>query len=518
MTAASEIKAKPRKKAKSKRRKLYDLHTWVGFHLALIMFVVLLTGTIATVSNEIDWLIQPDMRVDPSGAETPGQAVSWTQMEEAIKDYDPDLTIGSIYTVAGDHFALRARTTDEFGRAIFTHVDQWTGEVTGRTHPMTVQRVFRDLHRYLFMPNVIGLPVVTSMAFILAISLYTGLKTSRNWRTLLFRVRTDKGARIMIGDAHKAAGLWSIWLITIMIVTGVWYLIEFGVNVGNRIAAPPPAVATATTKAPTEIAPTVRFKPMGDFIAASETAFPDLKPATIFMPNRPGATAGVQGHVGNPLIRVRANNVRINAVTGAVESVNKSRDMSTYRYINEMADPLHFGFFGGLPTKLLYFLFGIALTGLSASGVWLTWKRLKTKAPTRAQFATVPVMMLSMYFFVGWYDRQQGPDIPQFETPITNIASSVSITAELRLACMQDGAKLRARLSAGNAYVAIRQLELDVGETTLSSRTTHFGRTVSAYFDMPDKLPADGLSLIAPESGTVWTWSGLERQDASCKD
>jgi uncharacterized iron-regulated membrane protein len=36
-----------------------------------------------------------------------------------------------------------------------------------------------------------------------------------------------------------------------------------------------------------------------------------------------------------------------------------------------MADPLHFGSFGGWPVWLLWFLFGAALTALSFTGVYL---------------------------------------------------------------------------------------------------------------------------------------------------
>jgi len=156
---------------KSSRRKLFKLHSWVGFHLAFIMAIVLATGTIATVSNEIDWLIQSDMRVTPGD-----KRVSWQTMTDAVNEFAPNSTILTI-----------------------------TDIVTGTTGLITVQRVFRDLHRYLFMPSVIGLPVVGSMAFILLISLYTGLKTARNWKTLMTRVRTNKGSRVLIGDAHKAA-------------------------------------------------------------------------------------------------------------------------------------------------------------------------------------------------------------------------------------------------------------------------------------------------------------------------
>ena len=74
----AQTDAKPRKK-KSARRRLYDLHTWVGFHLAVIMAVVLFTGTFATVSNELDWLTQHDMRVSPDGEKEIGRHTSELQ-------------------------------------------------------------------------------------------------------------------------------------------------------------------------------------------------------------------------------------------------------------------------------------------------------------------------------------------------------------------------------------------------------------------------------------------------------
>ena len=136
------------------------------------MSLVLVTGTIATVSNEIDWLIQDDMRVIPGK-----EKVSWQIMASAINKYAPDVHIVTIEALHGDYLAHRATVITEHGERYFIHVNQWTGEVTGKTGLITVQRVLRDMHRYLFMPKLIGLPVVSSLAFVLLISLYTGLKT-----------------------------------------------------------------------------------------------------------------------------------------------------------------------------------------------------------------------------------------------------------------------------------------------------------------------------------------------------
>ena len=44
------------------------------------------------------------------------------------------------------------------------------------------------------------------------------------------------------------------------------------------------------------------------------------------------------------------------------------RELNLHQRVGEMADPLHFGYFGGYWTKVPWFLFGLATTGLSLSG------------------------------------------------------------------------------------------------------------------------------------------------------
>ncbi|MEM0930318.1 MAG: PepSY-associated TM helix domain-containing protein [Pseudomonadota bacterium] len=508
----------PAKKPKSNRKKLYALHSWLGFHLAAIMALVLFTGTFATISNEIDWLIQHDMRVSPDG-----EMVSWGEMERAILDYAPGHTIRSLSAMEGDHFAYRARVVDPYGRVNFVHVNQWTGEVTGETHLLTVQRVFRDLHRYLFMPNYIGLPLVTSLAFVLAISLYTGLKTTRNWRTIMFRVRTDKGTRILMGDAHKAAGLWGIWFFVVIIVTGVWYLIEFGVSIGYVVSKADlselrPRLAQERVEA---FGPVIKDRPLEEVVTAARAAYPELKITHIQYPSGATGLFGVQGMVGNPVIRERSNTVYLDPETLDVVSVRKWKESSLFYALNEMADPLHFGFFGGLPTKLIWFVFGAAMTGLSITGVWLTWKRLKTMQPSKTQYATMPVLLVSMLFCTAWYDRFQGPSIPAAETMLAETMLEGGVRAQLHVALDTIGEPtglVRLTLESARGRVAVKEAVLTLnGETTGAERPRVFGRTSESRFEVaPDMLSnvsnvdIDVTFIGAHQRTASWALSGSD--------
>ncbi|MEM6898601.1 MAG: PepSY-associated TM helix domain-containing protein [Pseudomonadota bacterium] len=396
MTTVAE-QPKPKKK-KTAKRKLYDLHTWLGFHLALIMSVVLFTGTVATISNEIDWIFQHDMRVSPDG-----ERVSWSTIEAAAKAYAPDHMLTRLEVGKGEHFAYRASFTRPDGKRYFVHVNQWTGDVTGTTGALTVQRFFRDLHRYLFMPSMPGIIIVCSMAFVLAVSLYTGLKTTGKIRKVATRLRREKGTRVFVGDLHKAAGVWSVWFFVVIITTGIWYLAEFGAAVGGARFEPPRPGVSAERVA--EYGDVMRVMPADEIIAKATDAFPGWEPKEIFYPSRPGQALSVWGRADDVLVRSRANRVFMDPVDGTMIKVQKSGDIGWVAYLNEIADPLHFGTFGRLPTKLIWFVFGVAMTGLSITGVWLTYRRLKKVSVSKSQFATMPVLLLSLLAGTSYINR-----------------------------------------------------------------------------------------------------------------
>jgi uncharacterized iron-regulated membrane protein len=76
---------------------------------------------------------------------------------------------------------------------------------------------------------------------------------------------------------------------------------------------------------------------------------------------------------------------------GRLLATVQGQELSVHQRIAEMADPLHFGTFGGLVTQTLWFLFGAALTLLSLSGVYLfglrTAESLRPRRPRAGAIA-----------------------------------------------------------------------------------------------------------------------------------
>lgn len=386
-TRTGEGAAARRPAAKTWKRRLFDLHSWLGFQLVLLFSLVLITGTLATLSHEIDWLASPDYRVSPQA-----ERASWEEMHAAARAHAPDEGVWWIALGPGDRFAATAVMVRGDGTRYNLRIDPYTGQVTGPDPWLNAQRFLRDLHRYLFLPGVIGLPIVSTFAVILVFQLYSGLVTTPGWRKAAVRLRTGKGARIAVGDAHKAGGIWGSWFLVLMAATGIWYFAEFvmqRIDVESEV----PYQSLAAER-PADFGAMIPHRPLDAYVAAATAAFPELEPRTIRFPFGPDEPFVVEGFTTDPLVRERANEVWLDPATAEVLHVQRSSEMSVLHYMTEIADPLHFGTLGGLATKLIWFLFGAVLSALAITGTWLAWKRLRRTTPTLTQWATLPVIIV----------------------------------------------------------------------------------------------------------------------------
>lgn len=388
-TAAAKAPSRAPKALPKQARLWWSVHQWVGLKLSILLSFVLLTGTLAVFSHEMDWLMRPAMRVEM--ASVSGE-VNWPAIARNVAAHAPGAQINSIDAPLARAFAATATIEEPDGELRFVYAHPTTGAVQGDGHWVGAARVFRNMHRHLNMPTWLGVPIVSSLAILLAISLATSFVVYKKWWRGFFKPIRTRDARTGWGDFHRLAGVWSLWFVLLMILTGFWYLAE------STVADAPPHPRVKVPSA--ELSTGGYAARLDESLAAARAAYPELRIGRVIFPGESSGAFQFQGQDSAILVRERSNSVWTSAATGEVLLVADGRDLSVHQRISEMADPLHFGTFGGYWTKIPWFLFGLLLTALSVSGTALYSLRL-LKAERRPA-ETRPVLVRAWYGMGIW--------------------------------------------------------------------------------------------------------------------
>jgi uncharacterized iron-regulated membrane protein len=346
-------------------KRLFRWHGWIGLNLGLLLFLVCFSGTVAVFSWEIDWAVDPALQAE-------ADSVHWTAIADSVEAAYPNHVVTFLAGPRHDGFAALAYATDPAGRLVKLWVHPETGAVQKRGSYWTVQRFFRSFHRRMLIPNPVGILWVTFFAYILAGSAITGVLFYKGWYRNLFQWRW-RDVRLFFSDAHRLAGVWSLAFATLIVATSVWY--------GVELLAPAPSgpAASIGPDAKVERGPTPHLLPLGEQVDRAKAAFPGLAVQDI-IPGTATRPTQVRGHADAWLVRPRANTVRVDPVTGEVLSTQRGTDLGLHHRIADMADPLHFGTFGGLWSQAVWGLFGLLLSSLMLTGGWLWHLRAEKKA------------------------------------------------------------------------------------------------------------------------------------------
>jgi len=389
---------------KIKKRRFFQLHSWIGINLSILFFIVCFSGTLATLSNELDWLFTPGMRVQPQK-----ELASRNLIVQRIQKRYPDGKLTYWFRPEGGYLA-DVVYVEENGQRQYVFANPYTGEIQGAAN-ITVQRYFRDLHYYLFIPFQIGNFTVLAFGFLLWVSVITALVFYKNWQHKFFELKTGKGLLVLLRSLHRLIGLWSLPLALLFAVTGIWYFVERA-DVGGiqeQLYTVVPSIDSAQYVGieDTDLSMTVNYDRA---IAAAKHVIPNLKVEAIGPPHRMGAPLYIYGQTDAALVRSRANRVYLNPITYEVLKVQRAEELNTATWINDIADPLHFGYWGGLPTKILWFISGLGISGLVLSGIWVALRRkLKKKQASKRKVIGVwkyinwlvtGVLLFFMYYFL----------------------------------------------------------------------------------------------------------------------
>ena len=364
--------------AKFSNRFWFQLHGWFSLPIWLIFCFVCITGTIAVFSHELTWLANPASRAaNPNNL--PAKPVA--ELVAAVEQAYPTADVGTVM-VFEPYLVNAVIFTDHDKPFAIAYVNQYTGKIQQINQGITFIGFMRSLHGWLLFPwpgsYSVGYYLVSAMALVMLGALVTGLVIYKNfWRSFTQpKVRLHQGKKTILTDLHRLAGVWSIWFLMVMSATGLWYLVQ-AVMWHADIDIEPHAPLVAAEQLPATQTP-----PPVSFAAALEKTlqrYPDFRPSYLMLPEHHRGMYTLMGGGDHIFYDEQAYTLSINPWTGDIAHEKSPATMTVLQKVMHIADPLHYGTIGGIWTKVIWFLFGLILSGMSITG-FMIWGSRTVKA------------------------------------------------------------------------------------------------------------------------------------------
>lgn len=397
MNAVASVK---RRKKLSAQYLTWYIHSLFGLKLSLLLSVVLISGGLAVVDREIDWLIYPEMRAE----EQPGQVpLNPGEVADKLKIYDPSLSVYYVRTFPGQPYMATLVDIDRpDGSWALLWLNPYTAEIQGELDIQSPGHFLSQLHGNLFLPY--GRMIVNFTGVLVLVGLITGLIAFPKFWRYFFRPPRTGNMRVFLGDLHKLVGLWSLWIVLFIGVSGTWWFYQYplvtDLSAPNLLKNTRPSKPILTHE---QMAETPDFKSGAELFRAVQTAYPNITFTTFSPPEHNSEPYTFRGLAGEWLVTNWASNkVYVNPYTAEVVLADKITDVSGGQRVDMALSSLHYGNWGygsaDLPVKIAWSIGGLAMGFLSISGMLIYYKRAR-KAGKK----------LKKYAFAGKY-------IPQLNT------------------------------------------------------------------------------------------------------
>ncbi|WP_300320383.1 PepSY-associated TM helix domain-containing protein [Idiomarina sp.] len=361
------------------QRQWFKLHGWCSLPIWILFCFICITGTIAVFSHELTWLFNENARaVNPN--DLPAKPIS--ELVTAVQGAYPSANITTVMTFEPYLINAVIFSTETIPSGI-AYVNQYTGEIQEVNQGITFINFMRSLHGWLLFPwqssYSVGYYLVSAMSFVMIGALVTGLVIyKRFWRAYTQpKIRAKQGKKTLLTDLHKHGGVWSIWFLIVMSLTGLWYFTQQVMwHADIDIEAHPPLVEVSDIPLGEKAKPPVTF---ADAMKTTEERFPEFRPSYIMMPEHNRDMFKIMGGGDTVFFDDYSYRVNINPWTGEIASETTPESMGALQTIQHIVDPLHYGTIGGIWTKAIWFIFGLILSAMSITG-FLIWGSRTVKA------------------------------------------------------------------------------------------------------------------------------------------
>lgn len=330
--------------------------------------IIAITGSILVFKVEIDtWLMPEHMVVNQ---ETGHERLNLNHLIKTVEEAHPQFLMGSWELFDDKSRADTAYVIEKTtGHWYKLYLDQYSGKLL--SEPVTVVHDITDwllsLH-YTFLLDFTGTVLGSIFAIILLFLGISGIILYRQFWKKLFTLRFGAAKRIFYSDVHKLFGIISSPVLLVLAITGGYYNIAAVVHEVVEHIEPHPLLTKPL------------YNPNLDFQALVNKSQQDIKGfnATYFIfPFEPELHITFFGEVptANPLTSEYASTVTYDRDSGELMAALDIRAASNITVVVDTFRKLHFGYFAGLPSKIIWSFLGLTPLWLSLTGLYFYWFR-----------------------------------------------------------------------------------------------------------------------------------------------
>jgi len=388
---------------------LIVIHRYVGLMLGLWLFAVGLSGAILAYYREIDVALNPHL-FTPTGADNP-QHPDLDAMLASVRAAYPDRFVLSLdrYALSRDEtypFILSAplpRTAAgldlssignyEAAADLQVFVDPATAAVVGARSYWTWINWLRDFHRELFLPgaggrNILGVLGALTFASVV-IGSFLWWRDARKHPRRAFVIRPSAPPPRLIRDAHTVLGIYAALVIGWLSLSAALICYETPLrNLADRLLRPEHVaqnfqtlVAQADHSAPPTADGIVSLNAARDLAL---TDHPNSEVVLIRMPKSAAARFSFRLYPTDQDVTIYTRQVYIDAGTGRIVGrFDPARQPWTDSLFGVWLIWFHNGTMLGDAGRALNIAAGLILASLFPTGVYIWWKKRRTRLPRR---------------------------------------------------------------------------------------------------------------------------------------
>lgn len=355
----------PSKQGRRTRIRIRQVHLWLGLLVGAHLLVMGLSGSALVFREEWNAGLEPVISHEPRPAlHTLAAAISSTLQRE-VTGYTLSMLV-----VPGGGRPLRATLQQSGAKPVWVYLDPATAAILARTDGPPLPDRLADFHHNLLVGRT-GRVINGLIAIIFLLLVASGLwlwVTQTRPLPLRLSVRCSNLRRAVF-DMHTATGFWLSPFFVLMAFTAIYFAwhepVASVINLITLSTGPKSAPRAGTSSC---------NNPLGMIVAAAAGAMPEGALSYIQYPERLGDPVVVRMKHRGEWHSNGSSHVYLQPCTAAVLMSDRTSDRPLGTRIVRNLAPVHFGEFGGLPTRMAWLVLGLAPGLLFFTG-FLIWRK-----------------------------------------------------------------------------------------------------------------------------------------------